>query len=101
MVNNSKRICKIYQNEQLVSFTVCMPLEAAACILFTPFFTAVYNQELLTLQTIYVLNKEILQENPQFIMACGLKALHSFWGDFYRSQTHKPKEEDTLNLESL
>ena len=28
---------------------------AAACIFFTPFFTAVYNQERLILQTIYVL----------------------------------------------
>jgi hypothetical protein len=28
---------------------------------FTPFFTAVYNQERLTLETIYVVNKETFQ----------------------------------------
>ena len=33
----------------------------AAAYNFTPFFTAVYNQERLILQTIYVLNKKILQ----------------------------------------
>ena len=30
-----------------------------ACLLFTQFFTAVYNQERLILQKIYVLNKEM------------------------------------------
>ena len=30
-----------------------------------------------------------------------LKTIHSFWGGFYRSQTQKPKEEDSFNLESL
>ena len=32
-----------------------------ACIFFTPFFIAVYIVERLVLQTIHVLNKEILQ----------------------------------------
>ena len=33
-----------------------------------PFFSVVYNQEGLILQTIYVINKEILQKkNPRFI----------------------------------
>ena len=41
--------------------TIYAPLQASACIFFTPFFTAVYNQDRLILQTIYVLNKEILQ----------------------------------------
>ena len=35
-------------------FTVREPLQAAACIFFTTFFIAVYNQERLVLQTIYV-----------------------------------------------
>ena len=30
------------------------PLQPAGCIIFTPFFSAVYNQEQLILQTIYV-----------------------------------------------
>ena len=34
---------------------------SAACIFFTQFFTAVYIVEWLVLQTIYVINKEILQ----------------------------------------
>ena len=34
--------------------TVHAPLQAAACIFFTPFFSAVYNQEGLILQTIQV-----------------------------------------------
>ena len=33
----------------------------AACISFTPFFTAVYTVEQLVLKTIYVLDQEILQ----------------------------------------
>ena len=33
--------------------------------MFTPFFSAVYNQERLILQTIYVLNKEIWANNLQ------------------------------------
>jgi hypothetical protein len=37
------------------------PLQAAACIFFTPFFTSPYIVERLVFQTIYVLNKEILQ----------------------------------------
>ena len=37
------------------------PLRAIiACIFFNPFFTAVYDQEQLLLQTIYVLNKKSL-----------------------------------------
>ena len=32
-----------------------MNIPSAACIFFTPFFTAVYNQERLILETIYVL----------------------------------------------
>ena len=36
-----------------------MAIQAVACIFFTPFFSAVYNQERLILQTIYVLNKEM------------------------------------------
>jgi hypothetical protein len=41
--------------------TVHASLFAAACIFFTPFFTAVYIVEWLILQTIYLLKKEILQ----------------------------------------
>ena len=37
------------------------------CIRFTPIFIAVYNQERLILDTIYVLYKEILLQNPRFI----------------------------------
>ena len=40
--------------------TIHMPLYAAACIFLTLFYIAVYDQEWLILQTIYVLNKEIL-----------------------------------------
>ena len=43
----------------LYLYTVCAPLLAAACIFYTLFFSAVYNQERLILQTIHVLNKEI------------------------------------------
>ena len=32
-----------------------------ACIFFTPLLSAVYNVERLILQTIYIINKEILQ----------------------------------------
>ena len=39
--------------------TVRAPLQAAACIFFTLFFTAGHNKERLILQTIYALNKEI------------------------------------------
>ena len=46
-----------YYNE---IYTVRAPLLlAVACIFFAPFFTAVYNQEQLILQTIFVLNKEM------------------------------------------
>ena len=38
--------------------------------IFNPFFTAIYNQEWLLLQTIYVLNKEILQ---RFIIKSAFK----------------------------
>ena len=50
-------------------------------VFFTPFFTAVYIVEWLILQTIYVLNKEILQFLPltsavykqeRFQIKCGL-----------------------------
>ena len=34
-------------------------IQTEACIFLTPFFSAVYNQERLILQTIYVLNKEM------------------------------------------
>ena len=36
-------------------------IRALACICFTPFFTAVHNQERVIIQAIHVLNKEILQ----------------------------------------
>ena len=54
-------------------------MHAVACIFFNPFFTGVYMVEWLLLQTIYVLNKEILQfldlkstvyNQERFIMAC-------------------------------
>ena len=35
-------------------------------VFFDPFFTAVYNQERLILQTIYVLNKEILLKSAVY-----------------------------------
>ena len=41
---------------------------------FTPYFSAVYNQERLILQTIYVLNKEIFQKNLQFIIKSVFKS---------------------------
>ena len=41
--------------------TIRAPFQAAACILFTPFFTAVFIVERLVLLTIYVVNMEILQ----------------------------------------
>jgi hypothetical protein len=36
------------------------------CIIFTPFFTGVYNQERLILETIYEVNKEVLHKNLWF-----------------------------------
>ena len=44
-----------------ILITVRDTLQAAACILFTPYFTTVYIVVQLVLQTIYVLNKEIFQ----------------------------------------
>ena len=41
---------------------------------FTPFFTAVYNQERLILEIIYVVNKKVLQKNPRFIIKSGFKS---------------------------
>ena len=41
--------------------TVHAPLLPTVCIFFTLFFTAIYIVERLVLQTIYVLNKVILQ----------------------------------------
>ena len=40
----------------------------------------VYNQEKLLLQTIYVLNKEILQKNPRFIIKSGFKSREGYIG---------------------
>ena len=37
--------------------TIRLPYQAMACIFFTQFFTAVYNQEQLILQTIFVLQE--------------------------------------------
>ena len=46
----------------------------------TLFFTAVYIVERLILQTIYVLNKEILQKNPWFIIKGGFKSRAGYNG---------------------
>ena len=54
--------------------TVRAPLLASACIFFIPCFSAVYNQDRLILETIYVVNKEILQKNPRFIIKSGFKS---------------------------
>ena len=60
-MNNCLNTDQLYLGIIWTSFdilhTVLAPLQAAACVLFT----AVYNQERLILQTIYVVNKEILQ----------------------------------------
>ena len=45
-----------------------------------PLVTAVYNQEQVILQTIYVLNKEILQKNPRFIIKTGFKSRAGYNG---------------------
>ena len=45
-----------------------------AFILFTPFLTAVYNQERSMLETIYIVNKEILQKNLRPIIKSGFKS---------------------------
>ena len=50
--------------------------------LHAPFFTVVYNQERLILQTIYVLNKEILLWNPWFIIKSGFKSRTGFNGTY-------------------
>ena len=43
-------------------------IKATTCIFSTPIFTAVYNQEWLILEIIHVINKNILQKNPRFII---------------------------------
>jgi hypothetical protein len=48
--------------------------------IFIPFFTAVLNQDWLILQTIYVLNKEILLKNPRFIIKSGFKSRAGYIG---------------------
>ena len=74
---------KTYLNLQ---YSVRAPLEAAACIFFIPFFTAVYILEWLVLQTMYVLKEEILlflglksavynQERFQIKSACTVLAI--------------------------
>ena len=47
------------------TYTVRAPLYPAACIFFTPFFTAVYNQERLILQTTYVLKRGNSSKNAE------------------------------------
>ena len=60
-----------------VCYLICFYLPYArhykpwACIFFTPFFSAVYKQERLILETVYVVNKEILQKDPRFIIKSG------------------------------
>ena len=39
-------------------------IKPAVCIFFTPFFSAVYNQEWLILQTSYVIHKEMMGLKP-------------------------------------
>ena len=51
-----------------------------AGVFFAAFFNAVYNQERLILQTIYVLNKGILQKNPRFINKSGFKSRAGYDG---------------------
>ena len=48
--------------------------------IFYPIFSAVYNQEWLILQTIYVLNNEILQKNPRCIIKSGFKSRAGYNG---------------------
>ena len=55
--------------------------KSAACIFHTLLFSAAYNQEPFILQTIYVLNKEILQKNPQFIIERGFKSRAGYNGE--------------------
>ena len=55
------------------SNTVRASFKAAACIFSIPLFTAVYNEEQLMLQTIYALNKEILQKIHGFKSREGYK----------------------------
>ena len=64
----SKSTSMIFFCENKLNLT----LKAAACIFFTPFFTAAYNQERLILKTIYVVSKEILQKNLWLIIKRGL-----------------------------
>ena len=42
--------------------------------------SAVYNQEWLILGTIYVVNKEILQKNPRFVIKSGFKSRAGYNG---------------------
>jgi hypothetical protein len=42
--------------------------------IFTPFLTAVYNQEWLILQTIYLLNKGILQKNQEWVIMARVRS---------------------------
>jgi hypothetical protein len=56
-----KTVCtsnQISSNLQVSPNTIRAPLQAAACIFFTPLFSAFYNQERFILQTIYVLKRK-------------------------------------------
>ena len=71
--------------QELLSELVMKPLASKyhTGVIISPglFFTAVYNQEQVILHTIYVLNKEILQKNPQFIIKSGSKSRASYDGE--------------------
>ena len=45
--------------KELLRSTIHVSLKCSVCIFFAPFFSAVYDQERLILQKIYVLNKEM------------------------------------------
>ena len=81
------------QRKKCFKYTVRAPLYAAACILFTPFITAAYNQEWLIFNTIWVLNKKILQKNPRFIKKTGFKSREGYNG----VHTVNGKDEKFLN----
>ena len=68
-------------------------------MIFTPFFTAVYIQKRLILQTIYVLNKEILQKNSRFIIKSGFKSIAGYDGacTVHTSQNCKKELENIFH----
>ena len=68
-------------NSDLCICHTCAIISRGLYIYILPnFFTAVYNQERIILQTSYAVDKEILQQNMRFINKTGVKSRAGYNG---------------------